>query len=94
MLRELGYRVDASVVPHTDFSHAGRPDFTGFPSSPFAPCDGLMELPLSVHFAGASPRPADRFIRVCGAVRPRASARPALPQDWVCSRDYACRLRA
>ena len=52
-LLELGYRVDASVVPHTDFSDAGGPDFTGFPAGPFAQRDGLLELPLSVHFAGA-----------------------------------------
>ena len=52
-IRELGYRVDASVVPHTDFSGAGGPDFTGFPASPFVQRDGLVELPLSVHFVGA-----------------------------------------
>ena len=52
-LMDLGYRVDASVVPHTDFSDASGPDFTGFPAGPFAPGDGLVELPLSVHFAGA-----------------------------------------
>jgi hypothetical protein len=51
-LVSLGYRIDASVVPHTDFSDAGGPDFTGFPASPFSPCDGLLALPLSVHFAG------------------------------------------
>jgi len=51
-LLELGYRVDASVVPHTDFSDADGPDFTGFPAGPFAPGAGLVELPLSVHFAG------------------------------------------
>lgn len=52
-LLELGYRVDASVVPHTDFSDANGPDFTSFFAGPFAPVEGLIELPLSVHFTGA-----------------------------------------
>jgi hypothetical protein len=51
-LVQLGYRIDASVVPHTDFSDAGGTDFTGFPAGPFSPCDGLLALPLSVHFSG------------------------------------------
>lgn len=52
-LRELGYRVDTSVVPHTDFSASGGPDFTTFPSGPFVVGADLMALPLSVHFRGA-----------------------------------------
>ncbi len=53
ILRALGYRVDVSVVPHTDFSADGGPDFTALPDRPFAIADGLTELPLSVHFTGA-----------------------------------------
>ena len=51
-LRELGYRVDASVVPHTDFSEMGGPNFSGFPAGPFAASERLIALPLSVHFVG------------------------------------------
>ena len=51
-LQELGFRVDASVVPHTDFSDRGGPDFTGFPAGPFRAGPALLALPLSVHFAG------------------------------------------
>jgi hypothetical protein len=52
-LQELGFQVDASVVPHTDFSAYGGPDFTGFPAGPFWAGSNLIALPLSVHFAGA-----------------------------------------
>jgi hypothetical protein len=53
ILRELGYGIDVSVVPHTDFSADGGPDFTALPDRPFMIAPGLVELPLSVHFAGA-----------------------------------------
>ena len=52
-LQELGFRVDVSVVPHTDFSDREGPDFTGFPAGPFQAGPVLLALPLSVHFAGA-----------------------------------------
>jgi hypothetical protein len=69
ILRKAGYRVDVSVVPHTDFSADGGPDFTALPDQPFMLAPGLVELPLSVHFAGALrgsgrqlyPRLAGRF---------------------------------
>ncbi len=51
-LRDLGYTVDASVVPHTDFSADGGPDFRGAPEDPYRIAEGLCELPLSVHFVG------------------------------------------
>jgi len=53
ILRELGYRIDVSVVPHTDFSADGGPDFRELPDQPFEIAPGVVELPLSVHFAGA-----------------------------------------
>src|SRR6185437_12855139 len=52
ILRELGFRIDTSVVPHTDFSDSGGPDFTAFPFGPFRAGADLIGLPLSVHFAG------------------------------------------
>ncbi len=51
-LRELNYTIDVSVVPHTDFSGDGGPDFRGAPTTPFMIDDNLCELPLSVHFVG------------------------------------------
>jgi hypothetical protein len=53
ILRDLGYGIDVSVVPHTDFSADGGPDFTALPEGPFALREGPIELPLSVHFVGA-----------------------------------------
>ncbi len=53
ILDALGYRVDVSVVPHTDFSADGGPDFIALPDGPFRFAPGLIELPLSVHFVGA-----------------------------------------
>jgi len=52
ILQELGYTVDVSVVPHTDFSEYGGPDFRNAPPHPFLLAPGLCELPLSVHFTG------------------------------------------
>lgn len=53
ILGELGFYIDTSVVPHTDFSNQGGPDFTGFPTRPFRAQANLLALPLSVHFVGA-----------------------------------------
>jgi hypothetical protein len=52
-LVRLGFRIDVSVVPHTDFSSVHGPDFTSFPTGPFRPSPELLALPLSVHFVGA-----------------------------------------
>ena len=52
VLAALGYAVDASVVPHTSFAADGGPDFQGLPDSPFLIQPGLVEMPLSVHYAG------------------------------------------
>lgn len=54
VLRQLGYRADASVVPHTDFGADGGPDFRSMPEQPFLAGEGVVEVPLSVHFAGAA----------------------------------------
>ncbi|MGH7103367.1 MAG: polysaccharide deacetylase family protein, partial [Acetobacteraceae bacterium] len=51
-LSELGYRIDASVVPHADFSADSGPDFTSLPARPFLTAEGILALPLSVHFVG------------------------------------------
>jgi hypothetical protein len=51
-LKALGFGIDVSVVPHTDFSAQLGPDFTGFPAGPFRAENGIVELPLSVHFVG------------------------------------------
>jgi len=52
ILGELGFRIDASVVPHTDFSAEQGPDFRCFSPFPSRPSPQLVALPLSVHFVG------------------------------------------
>jgi hypothetical protein len=52
VLRDLNYAVDVSVVPYTDFSDDGGPDFSRVAAVPFMIADGVRELPLSVHFVG------------------------------------------
>ncbi len=52
ILERLGYTVDLSVVPHTDFAVQGGPDFSAFADAPFAISEQLLEIPLSVGFAG------------------------------------------
>lgn len=54
-LVDLGYEVDCSVVPHTDFSADGGPDFRGAPDVPHWLDEGagLLEVPLTVGYFGA-----------------------------------------
>jgi hypothetical protein len=61
LLTSLGYRVDVSVVPHTDFSADGGPDFRGLPEKPTVLATGVVEMPLSVHFVGAMARFGSRL---------------------------------
>src|SRR3979409_426475 len=52
-MASLGFEIDASVVPRTDFSRSPGPDFASFPSVPMKGPNELTVLPLSVHFVGA-----------------------------------------
>ncbi len=52
ILADLGYRIDCSLVPWTDFSGDGGPDFSAMPDQPFEILPDLLELPLSVGFVG------------------------------------------
>jgi len=54
-LVDLGYEVDCSFVPHTDFSADGGPDFRGMPDMPHWLDEGrgLLEIPLSAGYFGA-----------------------------------------
>lgn len=53
-LEELGYRIDMSVVPFTDFGSDGGPDFSqrGFQPAWFGARGRLLEIPLSCGFCG------------------------------------------
>ncbi len=54
ILEDLGYEVDTSVVPHTDFSADGGPCYHGFGARPywFGTERRLLEIPQSAGFAG------------------------------------------
>src|SRR3954452_23711586 len=56
ILAELGYEIDASVLPGTDLRPHFGPDFSRCPAHPYwfgsAPA-ALLELPLSVGYTGA-----------------------------------------
>jgi hypothetical protein len=71
ILRELNYTVDLSVVPHTDFSADGGPDFRDAPDVPFMIADGLCELPLSVHFVGRLATHGPRIFRCLSGAKMR-----------------------
>ena len=53
-LIELGYTVDCSVVPHTNYAPQDGPDFRGLPQVPFFTdaTRRLLEVPLTVGYAG------------------------------------------
>jgi hypothetical protein len=54
ILGSMGYLVDMSMVPHTDYSHDGGPDFHGLPDKPFwldRP-GGILEIPITRGFSG------------------------------------------
>lgn len=54
ILAELGYKFDLSLVPHTDLSADGGPDFRGLHDRPFwfGPGNSLFEIPLTRGFTG------------------------------------------
>ncbi len=51
-LAELGYKVDSSLVPFTNFTRHGGPNFQEWTCQPFETIEGIVELPLSAGFAG------------------------------------------
>lgn len=54
ILKELGYTVDCSYVPHTSFSREGGPSFYRTPVQPFFtdPERKLLEVPMTVGICG------------------------------------------
>ncbi len=63
ILESLGYCVDTSVVPFTDFPGEGSPDFGTAPPVPgtLGPSGTLMALPLTAGFAGRLSRQGPRL---------------------------------
>jgi hypothetical protein len=71
ILADLGYQIDCSLVPYTNFAADGGPDFTDYADTPFDIQPGLLELPLSVGFAG-------HLAAFGGALFPKLHSRPGL----------------
>ena len=76
ILRDLGYLVDSSVIPFTDYSHNGGPNFDDAPHQPYF-IDGddivtphasgfLLEVPVSVGFNRPRFRAAHRLRQLAG----------------------------
>ena len=65
ILDELGYEIDTSVVPQTDFSAEEGPDFRGCGGDPyrFGPGGRLLEIPMTVGFAGRLAEAGNRLHR-------------------------------
>lgn len=73
LLAELGYAVDSSVIPFSDFSDQAGPNFSTAPWTPYrvgefdlcrpAERGALLEAPVSVGFSRSNFRQADRFRR-------------------------------
>lgn len=73
ILAELGYLVDVSVVPRTDFGEDGGPDFSHLDFHPawIDEAGGLLEIPLSSGFCG--------LLRTSGpAIFPHVSSRAGM----------------
>lgn len=54
ILRDLGYTVDCSVVPHTTFALEGGPSYLSVPDRPFFTdsARSLLEVPMTVGYSG------------------------------------------
>lgn len=63
ILEDLGYEIDVSVVPRTDFRRADGPDFSGYDIDPFwVDATGrLFEVPLTVGWYGRLRRHGERL---------------------------------
>lgn len=63
ILDDLGYLVDTSIVPHTDFGADGGPCFYGFDNRPFwfGTKRRLLEIPQTAGYAGLLARSGPRL---------------------------------
>lgn len=54
ILEDLGYEIDTSVVPRTDFQRDGGPDFRAYEADPFwfGPTSKILEIPLTAGWCG------------------------------------------
>ncbi len=69
ILEELDYDIDASVVPHMDFTAEEGPSFRGFSPQPgvFGQARRMLELPCTTGFVGAARKFGDSLHRAASA---------------------------
>jgi hypothetical protein len=80
-LAHFGFEIDTSVVPYSDFSgEEDGPDFSRCGIDPywFGPDDGLLEIPLTVDYAGALSGLGPRLYRKLSQGRQRALHMPGV----------------
>ncbi|MDP2902548.1 MAG: polysaccharide deacetylase family protein [Methylovulum sp.] len=62
ILTKLGYAIDCSVVPHTNFNAIEGPDFSMLPLTPYwFAQDSLFEVPLSFNYVGFLSKSGNRL---------------------------------
>ena len=63
ILQKLGYSLDCSVVPNTDFSHCEGPDFTHIKNCQpyYFSSNKMLEIPLSVAYVGLLAKQGNDF---------------------------------
>ena len=83
LLEELGFRVDTSIAPRTDFSSQGGPDFTDIGYEPFwfGTRRRLLELPLCREIVGWAGPLAPRTYDVARRRLP-AAAKATAVASW------------
>ncbi len=62
-LRELGYRVDTSITPYTDWSSLSGPDFSSVPLRSYWSVGDLLQVPATVGFLQSNFAVANRILR-------------------------------
>jgi peptidoglycan/xylan/chitin deacetylase (PgdA/CDA1 family) len=80
ILEDLGYEIDTSVVPYSDFREDLGPDFSACGQSPywFGRRRRLLEIPLTVGWAGLLSRAGKPLHDLVQAPLPRALRAPGL----------------
>lgn len=84
LLRDLGYRIDASVLAGADFRRSGGPSFRGFGVTPFwfgQPEDGrpgLLEIPLTSAYIGGLDRFGEPLYALADSPLGRTARLPAI----------------
>jgi hypothetical protein len=77
-LAALGYEIDVSLVPYSDFSADGGPDFSQIQDNPVHLGQHVLGLPLSVGFSGRLAPWGDRLYPAISSATARALHLPGI----------------